>query len=426
MGGALSRGPGRYLGSLPPVLSSPPAEEPIMPTENAFDPDAPLPGPPDPWASTGTPSPRTGPPYHMTEMIAAEPSLARRLIGRLSGAGPAAELATTIRSTLDARDPVVITGCGTSEHAAAAAAEILAEAAVAAGVAGASIQAEQAFELALKPPERGLVVGITHEGGTPATNAALEAARRAGRATAVVTVSRRSPAGLLADLVVETDELDQGWCHVIGYLSPILAVAAVGAHLSGRTVDGEAVGDVLAAGTRDEASAERIAGGLADVEHLIVVASGADRAAGRELTLKVEEASWLPSAYRDLETFLHGHLPATDGRTGLVLILADREGRAKRIARARQALAAAAVLGVRSAAIVAREVSATLDPGLTPLGRLLVADGPSLPNAVAALAGTATPLQLLSERLARARGTNPDPIRRDDPLYRAASDAAET
>jgi fructoselysine-6-P-deglycase FrlB-like protein len=396
-----------------------------MPTETAFDPDAPLPGPPDPWASTGTPSPRSGPPYHMTEMIAAEPALARRLIGRLGGGGPAAELAATIRSTLVAGDPVVITGCGTSEHAAAAAAEILLEAATAAGLAGTSIQAAQAFELALKPPQRGLVVGITHEGGTPATNAALEAARRAGRSTAVVTVTGRSPAGSLADLVVETDELDQGWCHVIGYLSPIIAMAAVGAHLSGRAVDGDAVGEVLAAGSRDEASAERIAGGLADAAHLIVIASGVDRPAGRELTLKVEEASWLPSAYRDLETFLHGHLPAADGRTGLVLILADREARTERIARARQALAAAAVLGVRSAAIVAPEVDAALDPGLTPLGRLVVAEGPSLPNTVAALAGTATPLQLLTERLARARGTNPDPIRRDDPRYRAASDAAE-
>ena len=39
---------------------------------------------------------------------------------------------------------------------------------------------------------------------------------------------------------------------------------------------------------------------------------------------------------------------------------------------------------------------------------------------MAALVGTATPLQLLTERLARARGTNPDLIRRDDPVYLAA------
>ena len=140
--------------------------------------------------------------------------------------------------------------------------------------------------------------------------------------------------------------------------------------------------------------------------------------AGRELTLKVEEASWLPSAYRDLETFLHGHIPATDASTALVLVLADRVGRAERLARARQALAAAAVLGLRSAAILAADLDGELDPALTPAGRLLVAEAPGLASPVAALLGTATPLQLLTERIARARGTNPDPIRRDDPALR--------
>jgi hypothetical protein len=45
-----------------------------MTTDAGFDPNAPLPGPPDPWASTDTPVRRSGPPYHMTDMIAAEPS----------------------------------------------------------------------------------------------------------------------------------------------------------------------------------------------------------------------------------------------------------------------------------------------------------------------------------------------------------------
>ena len=109
-----------------------------MQNETAFDPDAPLPGAPDPWASTGTPSHRSAPPYHMTDMIAAEPALARRLLARLAGeSGSAADLATAIGATLGAGAPVVVTGCGTSEHAAQATAVILAEAASAAGLAGA-------------------------------------------------------------------------------------------------------------------------------------------------------------------------------------------------------------------------------------------------------------------------------------------------
>jgi hypothetical protein len=62
---------------------------------------------------------------------------------------------------------------------------------------------------------------------------------------------------------------------------------------------------------------------------------------------------------------------------------------------------------------------------LTPAGRVVVPEDASLPAPVAALFGTVTPLQLLTERLARARGTNPDPIRRDDSRYLAAADAAD-
>ncbi len=397
-----------------------------MTAEAAFDPTAPLAGPPEPWDYAPTPSLRRGPPYHMTEMIAAEPALAHRLLGRLSAAGgSASDLAEAVRATLAAGDPVIITGCGTSEHGALAAAEILREAAVEVGLAGATVGAEQAFELSLAPPARGLVIGVSHEGATGATNAALRAASDAGRPTAVITVSGRSPAGALADIVVETEELDQGWCHTVGYLSPIVAAAAVGAHLSGRPVDADTAEALLAAGARDEAAAERIAASLADARTLLVIASGADRPAGRELVLKVEEGSWLPSAYRDLETFLHGHLPATGQETGLVLVLTDRDRRSERVTRANQALAAARVLGLRAAAIVSADVDRALDPSLTPAGRLVVPEAPGIAPPVAALLGTATPLQLLTERLARARGTNPDPIRRDEPVYLAAAEAAD-
>jgi glutamine---fructose-6-phosphate transaminase (isomerizing) len=397
-----------------------------MTTESRFDPSAPLAGPPDPWESTDTPSRRSGPPYHMTDMIAAEPALAGRIIARVSAAGGgAAELADAIRTTIEAGEPIVVTGCGTSEHAALATVEILREAAAAAGLPAATIWAEQAFELSLAPPARGLVIGVSHEGGTAATNAALTASRDAGARTVVLTVSRRSPAGGLVGLVVETGELDQGWCHTVGYLSPIVAAAAVGATLSGRPLDVATVSSLLASGARDEAGADRIAGRLADAAHLVVIASGADRPAARELVLKVEEASWLPSAFRDLETFLHGHLPATGRETGLVLILTEREHRAERVARARGALAAARVIGLRTAAIVSSDIDRALEAGLTPAGRLIVPEAETLPSPIAALVGTATPLQLLTERLARARGTDPDPIRRDDPVYRAAADAAE-
>jgi glutamine---fructose-6-phosphate transaminase (isomerizing) len=393
-------------------------------TTDSFDPTAQLPGPPEPWAYASTPSWRDEPPYHLTDMIEAEPGVARRIVGRLAGDASVERLADVIRSTVTSGAPIVITGCGTSETAAMGMVDILRDAIRASGQSDAMVISEQAFELAQDPPSRGLVIGVSHEGGTGATNAALRASRAAGAQTAVVTVSGRSPAGQFADVVIETGELDQSWCHSIGYVSPMAAAAAVGARLTGAALDGDAIAALLEAGASDQDAATEIANRFGSAAHLLVIASGDDRPAGREMALKVEEASWLPSAYRDLETFLHGHLPATGPETALVLILADRSGRPERVARATQALAAAKVIGLRSAAIVAEALDGEIDPALTPAGRLLVPDDEGLPAPVSSLMGTASALQLLTERIARARGKNPDLIRREDETYKKAAEAA--
>ena len=392
-----------------------------MTSDPPFDPAARLPGLPSPWAFGPRPTFRDGPPYHMTEMIEAEPALAVRLLGRLAEDPATTELAAAIRTAARERAPVILTGCGTSETAAQGGVEILRESLAASGDADAVVLSEQAFELALRPPARGIVIGITHEGGTGATNAALRAAAAGGARTGAITVSAGSPAGPLADIVIATDELDQSWCHTIGFLSPLLAAAAVGAKLRDAVLDPGPVSALLAAGTRTATAAEAFASPLATASQLLSVASGADRPTGREFALKVEEASWLPTAYRDLETLLHGHFPATGPETGLVLFLVDRSGREERIARARQALAGAQVLGIRAGAVLAASFDADLDAQLTPAGRILVHDAPELDAASAALFGATTVFQLLTERLARARGTNPDLIRRDDPTYQQAA-----
>jgi glutamine---fructose-6-phosphate transaminase (isomerizing) len=401
----------------------------------AFDPAAPLPGMPDPWASSSQPSFRAEPPFHMTEMIDAEPAIAGRILSRHEAIGSgAAELARVIRRTVRAGEPIILTGCGTSEHAAYGAAEILREAVRAADIKAPGHgtrhepYAAQAFELALDPPATGLVIGISHEGGTAATNAALEAARSARARTAIITASDRSPGAGLAQFVVETEELDQSWCHTVGYLSPMVAAAAVGAHIAGRQVDAafrSAVTELLQAGVDRASIAEGVAGRLAGVESMVVIASGADRTAGRELALKIEEGTWVPTAYRDLETFLHGHLAATGETMGFVLILADRDRREERLARATGALRAARAVGMETAAIVAADAAVDLPTDLTTAGRIVLPESPGLSAPVAALLGTAAPLQLLTERLARARGVNPDAIHRDVDRYREAAEAAE-
>jgi glucosamine--fructose-6-phosphate aminotransferase (isomerizing) len=399
-----------------------------------FDPQAPLPGPPEPWAGSTMPEPRGGPPFWMTEMIAAEPALAERLLGRLRDDPAVNELAAALAAAAAKRAPIVVSGCGTSEHAAQAAVEIWREALrdVRDGGGGrAWLVARQAFEAALEPQEAGLFVAVSHEGGTSATNRALAAAREAGARTALVTCGRGSPGARLAGIVVATAEQDRSWCHTVGYLSPIVAALAVAGRLTDARTDAAAVRALVERGLAPAvvAAVERAAASLGRMERLVVVGSGADRVAARELALKVEEACYLPATMRDLETLLHGHLPATDGGTGLVLVLADARAVEARLARARQVLAAAAAIGLTAVGLIAEplvgELQEALEPGLivpVPSGPDPAPGTAGLPAAAGALLATAIPLQLLTERLARVRGTDPDTLRRTEAAYREAGE----
>ena len=392
-----------------------------MPNDPRFPPDSPLPGAPDPWAASSAPPVRSGPPYIMDEMIAAEPALAERLfwlLGRADGA--ASRLAAEVKAAAAAGAPIVATGCGTSEHGAMAIAAILTDALRTAGR-PASVTAAQAFEAALDPQDGGLLIGVSHEGGTAATLRAMDAARARGARVGLITVSERAPGAAHADVVVATGEQDQSWCHTVGYLSPVLAGAALGGLVSGIPPEVGVVRDLLFEGANRPDAAESLAAALAGADRLLVVGSGVDLVSARELALKIEEACYLPASAHDIETVLHGHLPATDARTGMIIIVADPLRRNERWERALGLFRAAGRIGIRSGAILAAGMSWALPPELTPAGRILVQEAPDLRGPVAALVGTATPLQVLASRLARARGANPDLIRFDDTTYLEAS-----
>jgi glucosamine--fructose-6-phosphate aminotransferase (isomerizing) len=390
-----------------------------------FDPEAPLPAAPDPWDFLPMPALRSAPPWAMAEMISAEPALSERIARRLVDDGSAAALAQAIRTTIEHGEPVVVTGCGTSEHAARGVAAILREACAAVALPAPGPQSAQAFELSCDPP-RGLVIGISHEGGTEATIAALAAARARGALTALISASAHSPAAQDCDVVLATVEMDRSWCHTVGYTSPLAAACVTADRIMGHETEPSQLRRRITAGL-DAARGHHgaIGNAVARAGQLVVIASGADRITARELVLKVEEAAWLPSCYRSLETFLHGHLPATGPDTSLVLVLLERGALDRRTARARQALAAAEVVGIKPAAILGDDAARQIPERLTPGGRVVVPDQPEMPNEAAALLGAAAPLQLLTLAIAAARGTNPDPIRRDDPRYLRAAEVAD-
>src|SRR6478735_2077516 len=336
----------------------------------------------DDWHTEDFPELRPHPPWVMQEMIEAEPPL----LERIATTSDTAALALLLK--VDGLLTVV--GCGTSEHAALAAAEILTEAGTPAG-------SRQAYEAALDPQPGGAVLGISHEGGTWATIEALEAARRAGSGTALITARGESKATEQADAVLVT---------------PMVATLALAAKPSPGVVE-----TLATAGVSDRASVTAMADALNGCDHLIVVGSGADRIAARELTLKIEEAAHIPTAMRDLETFLQGHLPACDERTGLVLIEHDRRRSGPRRELGQMVLQASARVGVRCA-VIGRQ---TPDSGMAAAGYVPTPVADPLPAAAEALLATAPAVQWLAHELAVARGVNPDLIRREQEAYREAA-----
>jgi fructoselysine-6-P-deglycase FrlB-like protein len=349
------------------------------------------------WHTDSFPELRESPPWVMAEMIEAEPDL----LETIATGADTSPLALMIRSAV----PLHVVGCGTSEHASLAVAEMLTEA-------GTPATSREAFEASLDPSPGGAVIGISHEGGTAATIHALEAARAAGAATALITARTDSPATKAADAVLATPFVDRSWCHTVGYTSPI----AAGLALAARPAAG-VVHELASAGVRSRDQAAEVARELSGCERLIIVGSAADRISARELTLKIEEACHLPCAMRDLETFLHGHLPACDEHTGLVLIEHDRRRHGPRRERGDVLLRAAARVGVRCATI-GREPPAD---GLAAAGHVATPADERLPAAAEALLATAPALQWLAHELAVVRGVNPDLIRREQLAYREAS-----
>jgi glucosamine--fructose-6-phosphate aminotransferase (isomerizing) len=331
----------------------------------------------------------------MEEMIAAEHELPEPVLAHPA----AATIAQAIGAAVAAGEPVLVAGCGTSEHAAMAGAAMLDEA-----LGRPLVRSRDAFEAALDPQAGGVLVAISHEAGTAATLAAARAAQERGARVALVTA--RPEAAPDGWLVLGTPLVDRSWCHTVGYVSPLLALHAVAAHLAGGAPDAGAARSAIEAVLPRRAELREAALRLAGCDRLLAVGAGVDEVTARELALKIEEGTHVPVTPLGLEKLLHGHLPAADARTGMVLLRADPRAPERRDARAQEALRAVAELGMPAATVA-------LEP---PAGMAPVA-GALLSGALAA--------QLLTLELVHALGTNPDLIRREEAPYAAAAAVAE-
>jgi glutamine---fructose-6-phosphate transaminase (isomerizing) len=373
------------------------------------------------WHTADFPELRSGPPWVMQEMIAAQPAVAEEMLA--SSSTVAAAIADDIAAALADSRAVTVTGCGTSEHAAHGVAALLA--AAAAPEHRALVRARPALSAAFDASE-GVCLAISHDCGTRATALAVAAARAAGAKTAVVTYDASGSVAASADHVLLTPRHDDSWCHTVAYTSALLAGAAIAGRLGATHAGSAAARELLA--TVIELDAGPTAQRLADSRVVLCAGAGIDHISARELALKLAEGARLPTLALELETVLHGQLAGHEPADALVLIaIADHPDRARLARRLDLVARAAAAIGIPVAALLSRAYDLTLTPELTPAGRLVV-DLPASdaldPDLAALLAGAGM-LQTLTLQAAHARGVNPDLIRREQAPYRQAARAAE-
>jgi len=366
------------------------------------------------WLTDELPELRVAPPWVMEEMIFAQPRLAAPILG--DDRPEVVRLQEVVAAAAAAGEPVVVVGCGTSEHAAFVVAELLTDSFRRAGFAGAWAEARQALDAALDPRPSGVCLAISHDGGTRATRLALEAAKESGALTGLVTACADPACWSGADHVVVTPVHDDSWCHTLAYTSAILAGARI-AGVAGAEASAAAAG-VIEATLGRRAELEAAAAQLDRCGRIVSAGLGLDQANAGELALKIAEGARISTTVYHLETLLHGHLAGCDaGTTSLVLLALDPRQGARRDRRFALVAEAVRVIGIPTVALAPQALLATLP---REVHGVAFEPSPSQPL-LGALLQSAVAVQLLTLGLVGLAGTNPDLIRREERLYREAA-----
>ena len=350
-------------------------------------------------------APRAGHPYHMHDAIYAQPG-ALRLVGRGQGDAIAAAAAR-----LRALDQVLLTGVGTSWHAALVGELLFARI----GGLGRRARAFHAFELASYWPDedaRTGVIGVSHRGTNHHTLAALARARANGGAG--VAITGKGTDGAAADWTLRTVDQEISGAHTVSYttaLALLAALAAAAGGQSGAARDLDAIPDLLASLLGQE-TWEELAARYGGARCSWFVGGGPNTATAWEAALKMNEASHAPAAGFNCEQFLHGAWAALEREDVVFLIAPPGPSHERCLAAAR----VAKEIGAPLVALVReddREIAA------------LATETIAIPDVDELLSPilTVVPLQLFVYHTALRRGVNPDVTRSDQPAYARARSA---
>jgi glucosamine--fructose-6-phosphate aminotransferase (isomerizing) len=340
------------------------------------------------------PDPKSRHPFHMHSMILAQPSYAQEVISRVrtSGFGKAF-----------ARVPhLILTGCGTSFHAAMYGAKLL-QAALGTQC---LVEAIHAYDLAYgqSPPRKSTILGVSHSGSTPTTNRALGRAKGAGlQVLGVSGLPDTSMADTADHILVIGATHDRSWANTMSYTTQLIAFASLAAQ------QGVDWADVTRGITRlprlmrktllTESEIHTLARRVARHDKITFLGAGLDEITALEAALKIRETCGLTASAYHPEQFLHGPFLSLDRDESIVFLRSREDG--KRADLARRALlktgASVTMIGEHPRASIRLP---STHPYLRPILSVI-------------------PMQFLAYYTALARHANPDIMRTDIPRLRA-------
>ncbi|MGI0148054.1 MAG: SIS domain-containing protein, partial [Thermoplasmata archaeon] len=261
------------------------------------------------------PRPKFRHPFHMHSMIRRQPEFVEETLNRVRDCD--------VSSFLPFARHIIVTGCGTSFHAAMYGARILQSLSGGREV----VEAVPAYDLAHGPvPRRATLVGVSHSGSTPTTNRALARAKRVGLRTAgLCGLPNSEMERIVDDTLVIGSVHDRSWANTMSYTSQLAAFAALAERRAGGAGDigrgirslSRAVRETL----RTEGAIRRLASRLARRNRVTFLGTGWDDITALEAALKIRETCSLTASGYHAEQFLHGPFLSLDRNEAIVFLL---------------------------------------------------------------------------------------------------------
>ena len=307
------------------------------------------------------------------------------------------------RAFLGRSRTLIVTGCGTSFHAAMIGAQLLQEARGDA----VTVRAVHAYDLlhGYTLPADATVLGVSHSGATSTTNQALALARRSGVATrGLCGLPGTRMAEVAEEMLVIGSVHDHSWANTMSYTTQLAAFARLAEDVADEPrelfPDGlDGLPALLEETLACEARVRRLAKRVAAHSRVTFLGSGLDEITALEAALKIRETCSFPASGYHVEQFLHGPFLSLDRREAVIALRSsdddEREG---------EILGGLARTGADVTVVgEAADVDVRVPPAPPELRPVL----------------SVVPLQFLAYYAALERKANPDVMRSDRARYRA-------